>query len=153
MKTPTVKSLAIGILLISIGFLGGTQYQASRPSNRNLEFRDQMFHGLRNGTGSSSSGGSISMNRGMGQIIGEILSKDENSITVKLLDGGSKIILLGNKTSINKAELGSTTDLVIGTKVGIFGITNSDGSVTAQNIQINPSQRGPNNIEPTSENK
>jgi len=63
------------------------------------------------------------------------------TITVKLPDGSSKIILLSEKTSINKASEGSVADLVVGEKVAVFGTTNTDGSVTAQNIQINPVAR------------
>jgi len=68
------------------------------------------------------------------------------TITVKLEDGSSKIILLSEKTSINKASEGSITDLTAGEKVAVFGTTNADGSVTAQNIQINPVARNSNII-------
>lgn len=69
---------------------------------------------------------------------GEIIGADEKSITVKLQDGSSKIVLLSEKTQINKAEKATKEDLKKGEKVAVFGTENPDGSVTAQNIQLNP---------------
>ncbi len=83
---------------------------------------------------------------GGGQVLGEITSVDDKSITVKNQDGSSKIVILSDKTEINKASEAAKTDLKIGEKVSAFGTTNSDGSVTAQNIQLNPITRiTPNN--------
>ena len=76
--------------------------------------------------------------------MGEISAQDEKTITVKLQDGSSKIILLSDKTSINKASVGLISDLTVGEKVAVFGTSNADGSVTAQNIQLNPVARNPN---------
>jgi len=69
---------------------------------------------------------------------GTILSVDTNSMTVKLADGGSKIVLLTGSTSINKATESAMSDLTVGETVSAFGTTNSDGSITASNVQINP---------------
>ena len=74
-------------------------------------------------------------------INGEIISSDETSVTIKLQDGSSKIVLLSDSTSINKAESGSKEDLKEGEKVLVLGNSNSDGSVSAQSIQLNPPDR------------
>ena len=66
------------------------------------------------------------------------MSMDGNSITVKLQDGQSKIIILSDTTEINQASKAAKTDLSAGKQVAVFGTENSDGSVTAQNIQLNP---------------
>ena len=76
-----------------------------------------------------------------GQVTGEVSSSDDKSITVKMADGSSKIILLSTTTSIIKSSEASKTDLTVGAKVGVFGQANPDGSVTAQNIQLNPISR------------
>ena len=54
------------------------------------------------------------------------------------MDGSSKIILLSDKTTINKATAGSKEDLKTGVKIAAFGTENPDGSVSASNVQINP---------------
>ena len=67
---------------------------------------------------------------------GDIIAKDEKSITIKLRDGGSKIVFFSNTTSILKAVEGSVNDLVVGEQVTAQGGVNTDGSISAQSIQI-----------------
>jgi len=69
---------------------------------------------------------------------GEIISKDENTITIKLNNGGSKIIMLSESTQINKFSQGTAEDLEIGKNILAQGTNNSDGSITAKTIQITP---------------
>ena len=57
-------------------------------------------------------------------------------LDVKMQDGSTKIVILSEQTSINKASEGSKEDLKTGEQVTAFGTENSDGSVTAQNISI-----------------
>lgn len=135
MKNPIV----IVILLLLVGggaFFGGMKYQESKQPAFSRQFGD--------GQGLTGAGGQLQNGtrvRG-GQVVGKIISQDDKSITVKLQDGSSKIILFSDTTTINKATEGSKSDLKVGEKVGVFGTTNSDGSVTAQNIQLNPAVRG-----------
>jgi hypothetical protein len=75
---------------------------------------------------------------GGGFTTGEILSKDDKSITLKLMNGGSKIIFLDANTKISKSVSGSTADLSVGTQVSVMGAANTDGSVNAQSVQIRP---------------
>lgn len=108
-----------------IGFYAGIKYQQLKGASG----RFGNFQGVRSGQ----------PQRGLGRPVnGEIISSDDKTITVKLQDGSSKIVLFSDKTSINKASEGSMEDLRTGVRVAAFGVENSDGSITATNIQINP---------------
>ena len=73
-----------------------------------------------------------------GAIAGEILSKDDKTITVKLTDGGSKILLLSETTKVETVVVGTKDDLAVGKSISAFGKTNTDGSVLVESIQIRP---------------
>lgn len=125
-----MKKNAIAMVLVAIlvggglGFFGGMQYQKSQRPAFN--------------TRGSARGGSAF---GRGGVNGDILSIDKNTMTVKLQDGSSKIVVLSSTTTINKAAEGSVSDLSVGTRVAAFGTSNSDGSITASNVQVNPVAR------------
>ena len=140
------NQLTVGLLILVIAgasFFGGMKYQESKViGNRQFGNGNTQNRAGAGGQGIVRMGGAGgSANRMGGQILGEIISADDKSITVKLADGSSKIILLSTTTSIIKSSEANKTDLTTGTKVGVFGQTNTDGSVTAQNIQLNPVSR------------
>ena len=137
MKT-NVIIIALVTLLVGggLGFFGGMQYQKSQRPSGFAQFGNGA--GARGGSGPG--GGRFRNGNGAA---GTILSVDNNSITVKLNDGSSKIVLLTSGTTINKAATATVSDLAVGTTVAAFGTTNSDGSITATNVQINPLMRGP----------
>ena len=126
------KNLIITVLMLiivaAVAFFGGIKYQQTKQPT---VFR-QGQQGTRVGQGNR---------QGFRPVNGDIIASDDKSITVKMADNSSRIILLSAKTTINKAAEAGISDLKIGEKVAVFGQDNSDGSVTAQNIQINPINR------------
>ena len=132
----------IALVVAGAAFFGGMKFQQSKSSG-NTQFR-QFQRGPNGQNGPSRQGGGNVQGRfgGGRPVMGEIISKDDNSITVKMQDSSTKIVILSNSTSINMASEGTKSDLTEGTKVGVFGNENPDGSVTAQNVQINPTFRG-----------
>lgn len=112
--------IIVAIAMSAGGFFAGMKYQQSKQPTLG-----------RQGTNGAR-------RTGFRPTSGQIVSSDTTSITVKLTDGSTKIVLLTDKTQINKASSGSKTDLTNGTQVAVFGTDNSDGSVTAQTVQINP---------------
>lgn len=127
-KSALVSIIIIALLVVGGGaFYGGMVYSKSQNSAR--QFGAANLQGFRNRTGAG--GSSLTS--------GSVLSKDGTSITLQLPNnGGSKIIFYSGTTQINKMAAGTPDDLSAGTNVSITGTTNSDGSVTAQNIQIRP---------------
>lgn len=127
--------IVVAVVVAAIGFFGGMKYQQSKQPS--FFGRSGGVLGTRAGTGQTQG------NRaGFRPVNGEIISTDDKSITVKLTDGSSKIILLSDKTIINTATQASKSALISGEKVGVFGTENSDGSVIANTIQLNPNFRG-----------
>ncbi|MFH0988074.1 MAG: hypothetical protein V1763_01745 [Parcubacteria group bacterium] len=126
--------IIVALLLIGISFYGGMKYgQSKTPSG----FNAQMAQNFRNGkTGVGI--GATGANRSAGFTTGLVLSKDATSITVKTPDGGSKIIIYSGSTEISKFASGTIADIIVGQNISVNGQANSDGSVTAQTIQIRP---------------
>ena len=114
------------------GFFGGMQYQKTkRPAVGDFQAMRGEF---RSGELPQGVGGRL---QGQGRpVSGEIIGKDEESITVKLPDGSSRIIFVGDDTQINKSAPGTKDDLTEGTPVFVIGSENSDGSLTATSIQV-----------------
>ena len=132
--------ILIAIVFGGGGFVIGKSMAQSQATAQRAQFTAGQFGG---GTGTRTGAAGRTGGARGGQILGTILSADSKSITVQMADGSSKIVLVSGTTSINQASAATMTDLKVGTKVAAFGATNSDGSVTAQNIQINPIMRAP----------
>jgi len=134
MKNTIITAVIVSLLIGgAAGFFGGVQYQKSQRGN----FAFTAGQGRQAGQFSFRNGGP----GGVRPVVGQIISSDATSMTVKSPDGSSKIVLLSSKTSINKAATGSVADLKAGEQVAAFGSQNADGSLTAQSIQLNPQMR------------
>ncbi|HWY78858.1 MAG TPA: hypothetical protein VNW29_00715 [Candidatus Sulfotelmatobacter sp.] len=121
-----IKLMYVVILVIvfaAAGFYGGMMYQKTKLAGVAIG----RFGGAGRGLGSAS---------GMIPVRGQIVGQEVGSITLKLQDGSSKIINLTAQTRINKATTGSVSDLKSGINITALGVTNSDGSVTADNVTI-----------------
>lgn len=133
------KNLIIAIVVTALvagmaGFGGGYLVGKSKSPKPGNFAQFGNMNG-RNGTGTQATN---RLRQGTGMVSGEILSKDDKSITVKDRTGGSKIIFFAPSTSIGKTTDGTKDDLKTGESVIVTGTANNDGSVTANNIQIRP---------------
>ncbi len=70
--------------------------------------------------------------------IGEVIAIDADSLTIKLADGSSKIVLFTPSTGISRVEKAKTDNIHAGSRVLVQGQSNTDGSVSASRIQIDP---------------
>lgn len=135
------KYITVGVVVIlvvsAISFWGGMKYD--KLKNPGFSQRQQR------GTGGAFTAGRQG-GRQSGQFInGDIISKDDKSLTVRTQDGGSKIIFYTASTSVGKTIEGSISDLEVGTRVMVGGSANSDGTVAAQTIQIRSATTTPGN--------
>ncbi len=116
MKNNMIATIVIVLAVAGVSFFAGGQFARN---------------GQRNQVGQGR--------RGMGgATVGEIVSLDAQSITVKMQDGSSKIVNIAGSTTFSKTDTAAKTDLKTGERIAAFGTSNADGSVTAQNIQLNP---------------
>ena len=153
--------IAVAVVVGGGAFFGGMKYAESKSlrgrvsqadfqnlQNLSPEERQQRLQELGANAGAGFRGGAGGGQRGGGGLTaGEIIAKDDKSITVKLSDGGSKIVFLSDSTTISKMTDGTKSDLEIGKQVTVNGSANSDGSVTAQNIQLRPVPQGSTNAQ------
>jgi hypothetical protein len=143
-----IPIFVIALVLVGSGsFYGGMKYQQGKKSvvgandfaNMTQEQRQQRFAqmGGQGGQGGQRTGaGAIRANGLGGGTVGEIIAQDDKSLTIKLRDGGSKIVFFSADTKIMKTDTGSLADLKVGQSVMANGAANADGSVTAQSIQL-----------------
>ncbi len=116
------------VIIVSGGaFYGGIKYQESKtPRFQNLSSEQrQQFSQEKAGKGI-----------GAGFLTGEVIAKDEQSLTLKMPDASSKIVFFSDSTATTKSAEGSLNNLEIGKTISINGTANQDGSITANSIQL-----------------
>lgn len=126
-RNQIITTVIVVLVVAAAAFYGGMQYQKNMRgtgSGQNRQFTTFNRNGM---------GGMSTNNR---PVAGEITSSDDKSITVKTQDGSSKIVLVSDSTAVTEATSAGKQALQNGKNVVVFGNQNSDGSVTAMNIQI-----------------
>jgi len=127
-KTSVIVSIIVLVVVAGGAFYGGMLYGKSQNVR---SFPGGNFQTRINRAGAN----------GSSFILGNIIAKDSSSITLQLPgNSGSKIIFYSDITQISKFAAGTANDLAPGISVSVTGTTNSDGSVTAQSIQIRPNR-------------
>ena len=128
----------ISVIIIAGGaFYGGMIYGKNKTAQGIGQERQQRFQQM-GASAAGAMGGRFGNQAGNNFVAGDIISKDDKSITIKLQDGGSKIVFFSDTTKIDKFTAGSSSDLEVGKTVMVSGKANQDGSVTAQSIQLRP---------------
>ncbi len=138
-----IMSVVVCVVIAVLSFLGGMSYGKGKNntiSTRQGSYSQNGFNqgGYLKGAQGMRSGRSGGMMNGGGFTSGEIISKDDKSMTIKLRDGGSKIVLFGASAKVEKTVDGSIADVSVGKSVMVTGTTNSDGSISATSIQMRP---------------
>ncbi len=131
MKKTRLIIIIVAILVGGGAFYGGMKYEQSKSPISKFSSQFQ-----KNAGGNSQRG--AGMGNGANFLNGEVIAKDEQSLTLKMSDGGSKIIFFSDSTQISKTTDGSKDDIEIGKQIMVSGGQNSDGSYTAKTIQLSP---------------
>lgn len=159
------KLLPVIIVIIVVGagaFYGGMKYAASKTPRG--EFSSQNTEQFRNlspeeqrqrlgefGANIGNLGSRLRERGGNNFANGEIIAKDGQSITVQLLarpnstgqnsdeqESGSRLVFFSETTEVTKTAEATSSDLEINKTVLVTGKQNSDGSLTAETIQLSP---------------
>lgn len=139
-----IVPIALLILITSgASFFVGMEYQKKKigftPNDfqnmRNLSPEDRQNFAQNRG---GEDGARFGRTAGAGFVTGEIINKDDQSLTIKLADGGTKIVFFSDTTTINKMAEGVKDDLQNGENIIVNGSANDDGSLTAESIQLRP---------------
>ncbi|MCX6784197.1 MAG: DUF5666 domain-containing protein [candidate division WWE3 bacterium] len=128
-KNNIIITAVIAVIVAAGSFFGGYKYSQSKLATRT---------GARNMTGQFGGANAAGTRGAFRPVVGDVLSADSKSLTVKQTDGSSRVVILSTATQINQAASASASDIKAGSKVAVYGTTNTDGSVTAQSVQINP---------------
>lgn len=116
----------VAVIIVGlIGFWGGWMYGKAASAG----VRTNSVQGFRRPNGGNFQSGGSFLN-------GQVISKDDKSLTLKLQDGGSKIVFFSPTTQIRKTIDGSVGDIAENANISVNGNANADGSVTAQVIQV-----------------
>lgn len=125
--------IIIVIVVAGIAFYAGMKYGAGQAASGVTALR-----GNAQGVGNLFSRGNFTGSNGL--VSGQVLSLEPQGFTVKLRDGSSRIILAASSTAVMKSVAGALSDIASGVEVTVIGTANSDGSLTAQSVQIRPTQ-------------
>lgn len=147
MKKVQTVAVVVGILIVGGGaFYAGTKYRSSAATNvagvrgafTNLTPEERQ---VRFGQAGGTLGARGSRVADGGFASGEVISKDDKSVTLKLADGGSKIVFISDRAIVTKSVSGLLEDVTVGQQVTITGTVNSDGNLTGQAVQIRLSRQ------------
>jgi hypothetical protein len=145
-KNKKIITVVVVIVIAGVSFFAGTKFGSGGKLASVGNFNGGQYSrgvGMGGGTVSNMMNGTRTGRLGNGMTSGQIISRDDKSITVKMRSGGSKIVFFTSNTPVVKSVNGVESDIKVGSEVSVSGTPNTDGSINAESIQIR------NNISPT----
>lgn len=143
---PAIMILAL-IVVGGGSFYGGMKYGQSKNSRgprNSQDFRNMSADQRQQAMQQGGFQGRGNRQGGAGFTDGEIISKDDKSVTIKLRNGGSKIVFYSDSTKVTRSVDGKAADLKVGESLMVSGDANQDGSITAKTIQQRPADANTN---------
>lgn len=121
-----VALIVISVIFLGVAsFYGGITYQKSKQPS----FPGRQIQTMNGQNGDRRAAG-------MRSVSGEIVNIEDNTVTIKTADGGSKIVVLSGQTKFNKTSDASKSDLKSGASIMVIGAEGSDRTITAQMITM-----------------
>lgn len=127
-KQIIITGIVCAIIFGGVGYALGKKYSVPSPQSTN-------DMGVRPGMGKGGAG-MPRQNRMEGFTTGEVLAKDDTSITLKLRDGSTKIIFVSPSTELTRPVKSTISDVTIGVMVMAQGKEGADGTITATSLQV-----------------
>jgi predicted aconitase with swiveling domain len=128
-KNNLILVIVIVVVVGGLAFWGGVQYQKRQIGN----FRSDQPANIRGQLKEMPERSGTQLGRAVN---GEIISVEDETITIKTQEDDTRIVIFSDLTRINKTNEGSIADLQIGEQVMVVGAEDTSGVVTAQNISI-----------------
>jgi hypothetical protein len=128
-KNNLILTIIVMFVVGGLAFWGGVQYQKRQIGN----FRSDQPANIRGQLKEMPERSGTQLGR---VVNGEIISVEDETITIKTQEDDTRIVIFSDLTRINKTNEGSIADLQIGEQVMVVGAEDTSGVVTAQNISI-----------------
>ncbi|MGB9848189.1 MAG: hypothetical protein ACPLKV_03245 [Minisyncoccia bacterium] len=132
MKNKNLIFVIILIVAVIISFYGGMKYQQNKSVTINQTANARNFN--RFGVNGNATNSLNFLRQQI--IIGEIIAKDDQTLTIKLPNGGSQIVVYSNVTKVEKNEPAKLSDLKVGQNVMISTQSVDQKTLSATSIQI-----------------
>ena len=123
---------AVWVVVAIIAFVSGMYYGKANAAPAGRSGFAGFASSTRGGFGGRAGTGG-------GFVAGQVTAIDANSITIQLQNGNSQVVFYSSSTPVVKTVQAPVSVLTIGTNVMVGGSQNSDGSLTAQTIQVRSS--------------
>jgi len=125
------------VVVLAAGGVAAWQFSKSKSSTSQASAR---LGGANYAAGQTGSGqrGARGANSSFGGASGKVLSKDSNSLTIQLSNGGSAIVFYSGTTRVSNNVDAQASDLAVGQTISARGTKGSDGTISASSIQIRP---------------
>lgn len=154
-----IPMIAVALIAFLIGGVGGI-YASRLPQVRSLMGQNAAANFAANGNGTFARGargagqgfgggtgapGQAGARAGFGgmNVFGKVTDINATTMTITMMDGSSKIVTLSGSTQYQTVSSVAANTIKAGDTVRVLGPTNSDGSVTAQNVMVNPPMPSP----------
>lgn len=139
-----ITLLVIVVVVIGgLGFFSGSVYAKHSASNTMSASMSGGQFRMGGATVGNRTFGQRAGAAGNGFSGGQVIAKDDTSITVQGRDGSSKIVFFTTGTPVSKMVAGTSSDLSVGQTVMITGTPNSDGSISASSIEVRRTEAMP----------